>query len=172
MVQLNTLTSTMNSFSFDLTTSSGDTISLSIYDNKSLAYESFESEGSSGFSMSLKHEFGYSFSYRGDGIDAQDMKEIEKAMKEIKPLFQKFMENVRETDRMPGVKELTNLSQKIRSKMPKLESPDALDMLKERSVDTIDELLKTFERNDKVLNASKRLFDRVFERLDGLELYV
>lgn len=66
------------------------TIKLSIYDNQEVDISASKDESTKSFSMSLKHEMGYSFSYSGNGIDANDMKEIENAMKVIKPIFKKY----------------------------------------------------------------------------------
>jgi len=171
VVQQSLSTSMMNAFSFDLTTSSGDRIELSMYDSRSLSYEQSRSGGRESLSMSLRHEFGYSFSYKGDGIDAQDQKEIEEAMKAIKPLFEAFMENVKKSGEIAGAKELANISQSIRDMMPKPKSEDALALLKNRTVDTMDSVLSLFERDENLLDSSKRLFDRLFARLGGLEMY-
>ncbi|WP_457599478.1 ATP/GTP-binding protein [Hydrogenimonas sp.] len=172
MIQSHTLdAATMNRFSFDITTSSGDRISLSMYDNRSLSLAS-ESDGrSERFSMSLRHEYGYSFSYRGDGIDAQDQKEIEEAMKAIKPLFEAFVENVKKSGETAGMNELVNTSQAIRRKLPKPHNADTLNFLKKSTVDTMDSVLSLFERDENLLESSKRLFERLFERLDGFEIY-
>ncbi len=161
----------MNSFSFDFTTSSGDRIELSMYDSKEFAFEHSRSGGRESFSMSLRHEFGYSFSYRGDGIDARDKKEIEEAMKAIKPLFETFVENVRKSADTAGAKELANISQTMRQMLPKPDDTNALNFLKDRTVDTMDSVLSLFEKDANLLESTKRLFDRLFDRLDGFEIY-
>jgi len=171
MMQINSLNSTSNAFSFDLKTSSGDEISLSLYDNKSIEFNAKESSSERSFSMRLRHELGYSFSYKGDGISEQDQKEIEEAMKKIKPIYQKFLENIKKSDENPGFEEITNFSQIMRSKMPKLESPDAKELLKDKTVDVMDEVLDIFERSQKLLENTKRLFDKLFENMDGFDFY-
>ena len=171
MMQINSLNSTANAFSFDLKTSSGDEISLSLYDNKSVEFNAKDGGGERSFSMRLRHELGYSFSYKGDGISEQDQKEIEEAMKKIKPIYQKFLENVKKSDDILGFEEITNFSQAMRSEMPKLESPDAKELLKDKTVDAMDEVLDIFERSQKLIESTKRLFDKLFEDIDGFDFY-
>jgi len=150
MTQLNSLTATSNSFSFDLLTSSGDRISMSLYDNRELSVQSAQSGDFASFSMSLKHEYGYSFSYSGNGIDERDMAEIEKAMKIIKPMFNKFLQSVQKSEEI---------------------NDDMLNMLKSSTVDTMDEVLSAFEKSRALIESTKRLFDRIFEKMDGFEIY-
>ncbi len=165
-------TATMNRFSFDLTTSSGDRISLSMYDNRSLSL-STESDGrSERFSMSLRHEYGYSFSYRGDGIDAQDAKEIEEAMEKIGPLFETFLEGVAEAGKMPARGEIVNLADDMRRTFPRIDTASGIDALKSRTVETMDGILSLFERDRNLLESSKRLFDTIFGAMDRFEIYV
>ena len=171
MMQLNSLTAVSNSFSFDLTTSSGDRISLSLYDNRSLSMQKHESRNSSTFSMSLKHEYGYSFSYSGNGIDERDTAEIEKAMKIIKPMFNKFLQSVQKSEEMPGMKEITNVAQLFKSKMPEVRNDDMLNMLKSSTVDTMDEVLSAFEKSRALIESSKKLFDRLFDNMKKFEIY-
>ena len=81
--------------SFSMKTSSGDEISFSMYDNKNLEFSSQKNGTSSQRSLTLTHEYGYEFAYKGNGIDEQDMKEIEEAMKQIRPQVDEFMKNVK-----------------------------------------------------------------------------
>ena len=171
MTTISSLNTTANSFGFTLQTSSGDTISLSMYDDKRLSYEESCGKCGKSVSMSLRHEYGYSFRYEGDGIDVRDKKEIEEAMKIVRPLFQAFMENVEKSGEMPGFRELTNAAQTIRGELPEPRSPHAHGMLKERTVDTMDGLLSLFERNDTLLESSRRLFDKLFDTRNTFDFF-
>ena len=172
MTSISSLNSTSNSFGFTLKTSSDDEISLSFYDNKSVEFDTKKSSSERSFSMRLRHELGYSFSYKGDGISKQDQKEIEEAMEKIKPIYQKFLENVKKSDEIPGFKEIINFSQMMRSNMPKIESPDSQELLKDRTIDMMDEVLAMFEKSQKLLESTKRLFDKLFEKMEGFDFYV
>ena len=171
MMQLNSLTATSNSFSFDLTTSSGDRISLSFYDNRSLSMQKKEGGNFSNFSMSLKHEYGYYFSYSGNGIDERDTAEIEKAMKIIKPMFEKFLQSVQKSEEMPGLKKVANVAQLFKSKMPEVKNDDMLNMLKSKTIDTMDEVLSAFKKSRALVESSKKLFDHLFDNMKKFEIY-
>ena len=172
MTSLSSLNATANSFGFTLQTSSGDTIELSMYDNKSVSFSERSGEGTRTTTMSLRHEFGYSFRYEGNGIDARDKKEIEEAMKLVKPMFQKFLESVKKSDEMPGFKELTNIAQVLKGELPEPKTPDASNLLKSRTVDTMDSVLALFERNDKLIESAKALFDKMFDETRKLDFSV
>ena len=171
MLSISSLNVTANSFGFTIQTSSGDTVALSMYDNKSVSFETQEGEGVRTTSMSLRHEYGYTFRYEGDGIDARDQKEIEEAMKLIRPMFHNFLENVKKSDEIPGFKELTNIAQLLRGELPQTDSPDALNMLKDKTVDMMDGVLALFERNDKLIESAKALFDRLFDESRGFDYF-
>ena len=171
MTSISSLNTTANSFGFTLQTSSGDTISLSMYDDRSVSFDASCDRCGSTMTMSLRHEFGYSFHYEGDGIDARDRKEIEEAMKIVKPMLREFLENVEKSDEMPGFREITNIAQLLRGELPEPSSPDAENMLKDRTVDTMDGVLSLFRENDKLLEGTRRLFDRLFEQNRKLDFF-
>ena len=171
MTNISSINVSNNSFAFSFHTSSGDEISLSMYDNKEIEMESSTSKEGAERSLSLRHELGYHFHYEGNGIDANDKKEIEKAMKALRPIYQKFLEGIDKSERMPGYKELVNLSHTMRQTIPEPKTPDILAMTKEKMVDMMDDTLKLFDRNDKLLEATKKLFDRLFHEARGFDIY-
>ena len=172
MTNISSLNTTSNHFGFTLQTSSGDTISLSMYDDKSVSLDASCGKCGRSISMSLRHEYGYSFHYEGNGIDAQDRKEIEEAMKIVKPIFKEFLKHVEKSDKIPGFRELTNIAQVLRDELPEPGTPDTRNLLKNRTVDTMDGVLALFERNDKLLESAKALFDKMFDRTNRLDLFV
>ncbi|MDF1881563.1 hypothetical protein JHD50_09655 [Sulfurimonas sp. MAG313] len=80
------------SLSIDIRTSSGDLIELDFNNEKSLNYSSNQNETSFSFS-SLE---SFSFSYEGNGIDAQDRKEIEAFLKIAQPNIDNFVAGLKE----------------------------------------------------------------------------
>ncbi|MBE0497841.1 MAG: hypothetical protein IBX43_01205, partial [Campylobacterales bacterium] len=70
-----------HALSIDIKTSSGVIIGLTFNNEKSLQY----SEDQKGKSFAFSSIESFSFSYEGDGIDAQDRKEIEAFLKIAKP---------------------------------------------------------------------------------------
>jgi hypothetical protein len=171
MTNVSSINVSNNSFAFSFHTSSGDEISLSMYDNKDIEIGASSSESGDARTMSLRHEMGYSFHYEGNGIDANDKKEIEKAMKTLRPIYQKFLKGIEKSEKMPGYKELVNLSHAMRHALPEPKTPDMHAMMKEKTVDMMDDTLKLFDRNDKLLEATKKLFDRLFHNSKGFDLY-
>lgn len=170
-MRLNQLDISQNSFSFNLQTSSGDKISLSMYDNKELESDFIKDDSSKKLSMSLRHEYGYDFSYSGNGIDENDKKEIEKAMKLIRPMFHKFLENIKKSDKIINDKDILHLSNKFKSLMPKPKNDDMKNMLKDETVKNMDNILSLFKQNDKLVQNTKKLFDKIFNDFDKFEMY-
>ena len=164
MVGISQIDISQNSFSFNLQTSSGDRISLLMYDNQEVDMSASKDDTSKSFSMSLRHEMGYSFSYNGDGIDAQDLKEIEKAMKLIKPVFKKFLKNIKANNLIPDDKEIINWTNIVKKELPRVSETDKLNMLKDKSVSAMDDVLSLFKRSEKMIEGAKKFFDKLFDR--------
>ena len=171
MLSLQSMDASLNSFSFSLSTSSGDHISLSMYDNQEIDISASKDEDSKNFSMSLRHEMGYSFSYSGNGIDKQDLKEIEKAMKVIKPIFQKFLKNIKDNNIIPNDKEIINWTNIAKKELPKITDENKLNMLKDKTVSIADDILLLFNRDENIIKGAKKFFDKLFDR-NKFEYYV
>jgi hypothetical protein len=171
MTAISSLGATANTFSFTLHTSSGDTVSLSMYDEKSLSFSHKEEAGVRTSTMSLRHEFGYRFHYEGNGIDARDRKEIEEAMKTIRPMFRQFLENVQKSDEMPGLEEVTNITQLLKGGLPEPKDENTRNYLKDRAVDEMDGILRLFKESRKILESAKAFFDRLFDESRKLDLF-
>ena len=171
MIALQSMDASFNSFSFSLQTSSGDNISLSIYDNQEVDLSASKDESSKSFSMSLRHEMGYSFSYSGNGIDANDLKEIKKAMKAIKPIFQKFLKNIKDNNLLHDDKEIINWTNIAKKELPKVSDENKLNMLKDKTVSTMDDVLSIFKRDENMIKGAKKFFDKLFD-YSKFEYYV
>lgn len=150
----------MISSSYSLQESSGDKIYLSSYHNKNAEYTTN--------TLSLKEEFGLSFSYKGDGIDAQDKKEIYEAMRKIKPLLDIFKADsgFRADD-----KSIINKAFDINSFLPTPQDENYENFIKDSLVSLMDDVLKEFEANDKVISLAKNLFDALDKQMEGFSLY-
>ena len=124
MNSINASSYSYNDFNFSMQTSSGDTINLKMYDEKSTDFSHQEDANSSQTTLSLSHSYGYSFKYEGNGIDENDQKEIDQAMKLIQPMLDEYFKNVNETaPKMPilSTKRLisTPTYQSLRRAIPK-----------------------------------------------------
>ena len=92
MVNSNYANASYNAFNYSFKTSSGDTINLSMYDNKELSYSNKSSKNSQEQTLSLKHSYGYKFELSSDnGLSEQDRAEIAKAMEELRPKIDDFI---------------------------------------------------------------------------------
>ena len=154
--------------SFSMKTSSGDEISFSMYDNKNLEFSSQKNGTSSQKSLTLTHEYGYEFAYKGNGIDEQDMKEIEEAMKQIRPQVDEFMKNVKEAGSSQSISELSN---KIKQMLPDAKDLDHKNFINDNMLKMFDELLAKNDANKNLLSATKRLFDTLLDESKKVSYY-
>jgi hypothetical protein len=153
-----------NNFAMNFTTSDGDKISLSMYDNKSMGYSD---NGMGEKSMSLSHSYGYSFKYEGNGLSAQDMKEIEEAMKEVKPMLNEYLKNVEESNTLYGGSPLGQMADKMKALLPEPKDENHDNAIKSNTLDSFDSVLKMFDENDKVLQSARDLFDKLFSNIES-----
>ena len=159
-----------NNLDLSIKTSSGDTISLNMYDHKEMQYSDVREGNSRLQEFSLSHEYGYTFSYEGNGIDKQDMKEIREAMKALQPSIKEYMQNAKD-DGMPSPRAILNEALHLRQELPKPKDFNEKQMMGSELLKNFDEALKDFSPNQIVLEASKSLFDRILEQLDSFSLY-
>lgn len=152
-----------NNFGLQIKTSDGDTINLSMYDNKEFA---MSNEGGNS-TMSLSHSTGYKFEYSGNGLSDQDLKEIDEAMKAIRPTLEEYLKKVEESDTMFGGSPLGKISETLKSMLPEPKDENMENAIKSNTLDTFDSLLKNFDENDKILKSAKELFDQMFAKLDS-----
>lgn len=156
-----------NSFDFSMKTSSGDSIDLSMYNNQEVDISAVKGDGMSQMSLTIKEEYGYSFSYEGDGIDAQDRKEIKEALKEIEPLLNMFQnKGVRASK-----EDTTNVAFDINALLPKAKDENHKNFIKDSVLDKFDDMLKAFDVLEEMRDVAKDLFDRLEEQMEGFSLY-
>jgi len=162
-----------NDFNFSMQTSSGDKIDLKLYDEKSSEMSYKENQNSKELMLSLSHSYGYDFAYEGNGIDAQDQKEIDAAMKTIKPMLEKYMENVKESEEDFSIAQITNTAFDINQYLPKAKDLNTKNYLSDQTLKNIDKILEKAEnQNEKMLNHAQKLFDSLLKHMDRFELYI
>ena len=162
-----------NDFNFSMNTSSGDKIDLKMYDEKSSEMSYKKDGNSTEMMLSLTHSYGYSFHYEGNGIDAQDQKEIDAAMKTIKPMLEKYMENVKDSEEDFSMAEITNKAFDINQYLPKTEDLNTKNYLSDKTLKTLDKILEKAEhQNEKMLKHAQKLFDSLLKQMDRFELYM
>ena len=157
-----------NAFDFSMQTSSGDRIRLSSYATEDISLSQVKEDGLESTTLSLRESYGYHFSYEGNGIDSQDKKEIDAALKRIKPLLD-FLNP--DTKFQHNDKNITNKAMDIHALLPKSEESDMTNYLKDSLVTMMDEMLKAFKANDETLALARDVFDQLDKQMKGLNLY-
>ncbi|AJC85934.1 invasion antigen I [Campylobacter sp. RM16704] len=99
-------------FSMDIKTKNGNHLSFSMYDNKEAK---LDKDGNS-TSLSLRNQFGFSFSYSGTKLSQEEINEIKDAVAKIQPQIDEFMKNSRVGALKP--KELITTAMKIGNALP------------------------------------------------------
>ena len=153
-----------NNFSMSYTTSSGKSLSFSMYDNKSLNYKDNED----GKSLSLKHQYGFSFSYQGSKLTQDDVKEIENAMKDVKPMIDNFLKDSKVGELKP--KELIENAMKIGNALPAPKDENHKNAIMSNLVSNMQNLLNKNksnikEQNTNMLEDSKKLMDEILKQM-------
>jgi hypothetical protein len=173
MQSINTSNYNYNDFNFSMQTSSGDKIDLKLYDEKS-SEMSYKKDGSkTEMMLSLTHSYGYSFHYEGNGIDKQDKKEIKEAMKIIEPMLEKYLKNIKESDKDSSMAQITNKAFDLNSYIPKAKDLNTKNYLSNNTLKTFDKVLQKAEnQNEKILKEAQKLFDALLKQQDKFELYM
>jgi hypothetical protein len=162
--------SAYNNFDFAMKTSSGDTLSLAMYDNKELSYQEQKKDGTHTRELSLSHAYGYKFSYEGDGIDAQDRKEIEAALEQLQPELEAFMEKVKESG-IPSPRTIADEAFSLRQMLPTPRDENHKSFLQDSILKAFDKELLKFSPQEKVLETAQKLFERLLEQMEHFSLY-
>ncbi len=159
-----------HALSIDMKTSSGDTIALDFNNEKSLQYS--KGEGHESFSFSSLEAF--SFSYKGDGIDAQDRKEIEAFLKISQPFIDEFVGGLNEDSILKEpinkiTSSIANIFQPIKDKG----DDNLLDFSKNRLVKAFDKAFNhevdPIKHIDRVFSQAERFLEQLMKQLDKVE---
>jgi len=157
-----------SAFDFNMRTSSGDKIHLDAYKESQLELSHTKESNLETTSLSLRESYGYSFSYSGNGLDEQDKKEIDQALKKISPLLS-FL-NPKEAFN-PTDKNISDKAMDINALLPKTEETNMTNYMKDTLVTMMDDMMKAFDANDKILTLAKEVFDALDKQMEGLRLY-
>jgi len=164
-----------HSLSIDIKTSSGDIIELDFNNEKSLEYSS----NKDGKSFSFSSLESFSFHYEGNGIDAQDKKEIEAFLKIAQPDISSFVAGLNEGSSLTQpinklAHNITNLFQPIKEKGDE----NLLNFAKHGLTKGLDNALsKEFnpiEQTENVISHAQRFLEQVLKQLDKTQqdLYI
>ena len=161
-----------NSFGFSLQTSSGDVINMSMYDARYSELSQEKTGNSQTTTLTLAHAYGYNFHYEGNGIDANDQKEIDAAMKTIQPMMDEYLKSVQESANN-STASLTNTAYNINNALPSAKNQNTQNYTNDSLLKTIDAILKKAEnQKQETLEKAQKLFDSVLKQQKGFELYI
>lgn len=170
MTNINAYQSSYNSLDFSFKTSSGDTISLNMYDNKELSYDKTQNSHGSSTTYTLTHAYGYEFSYKGNGIDENDQKEIDEALKKLEPKIDTYLENVSKSG-IPTPRDILNSTLDMRQDLPQVKDENHKNAISDSILKMLDEKTPKYFPNPDILEGAKALFDKLLEQLDNFTLY-
>jgi len=164
-----------HSLSIDIRTSSGDLIELDFNNEKSLQYA--KGDGQEFLSFSSLESF--SFHYEGNGIDAQDRKEIEAFLELAQPNIDNFVAGLNDGSSLTEpinkiTSDIANIFQPLTSK----NDENLLNFTKSGLVDAFDNAFKNEinpqEEIEKIYAHAERFLEQLFKQLDKVdeEFYV
>lgn len=155
-------------------TSSGDTIKMDFANEQSASMQQSQNENGSKTSMSFSSMQSFQFSIDGNGIDAQDQKEIDEFMKSAQPFIDDFLEELSQD--APGTP-VTKLAHEVASIFdPDRErSEDQTKSVKSNIVKMFDNAVTSFqapkqtnyqEIMDKILQGTQNLLEQTLKEFD------
>ncbi len=164
-----------HSLSIDIKTSSGDTIELDFNNEKSLQYSSDEN----GKSFSFSSLESFSYHYEGNGIDAQDRKEIEAFLKIAQPNIDSFMAGLNEGSSLTQpINKLTQNITGLFEPMKEKADENLLNFAKHGLTNGVDRALakevKPEQQTQELISHAQRFLEQMIKQLDKAEelLYV
>lgn len=162
-----------NSFGFSLQTSSGDVIDLSMYDERSASISHEQTDNTQSTMLSLSHAYGYSFHYEGDGIDENDQKEIDAAMKLVQPQIDAYLSNVQKSSETVTLASTVNTAYDINQTLPEAKDQNMQNYTNNSLLKLIDQMMEQADKqNATVLDGAQKLFESVLKQQKGFELYM
>ncbi len=164
-----------HSLSIDIKTSSGDVLEFDFNNEKSLQYSSDEK----GKSFSFSSVESFSFSYKGNGIDAQDKKEIEAFLKLAQPNIDNFVSGLNEGSSLTKpinqlASNVTDIFRPIKEKADE----NLINFTKNGLVNALDKAIQKeinpLEQSEKIISHAQRFLEQMFKQLDKAEqnLYI
>ena len=159
-----------HALSIDIRTSSGDLIELDFNNEKSLEYSS----NKDGKSFSFSSLESFSFSYEGNGIDAQDKKEIEAFLKIAQPNIENFVAGLNEGSSLTQpinqlANNIANIFQPVKDKGDENLLNFAKHGLSKAMDKAFENELKPLDQTEKVISHAQRFLEQMLKQLDKAE---
>ncbi|MCH5336462.1 MAG: ATP-binding protein [Campylobacter sp.] len=151
-------------FAMDYTTKSGKHLSFSMFDNQSVSYNKNEE----GQSLSLKRQYGFSFTYEGSKLTEADLNEIKDAMKDVEPMIQDFLANSKVGNLNP--KEIIENAMQMANILPSPKDENHQNAIMDKFTNTLENLLKQNQTTNKdqnfsMLEDSKNLLEEILKQI-------
>lgn len=169
-MQIDSMQGAYNSLDFTIKTRSGDTLSLNMYDNKSMQYSASKNGNNQTQELTLSHAYGYKFSYEGNGIDAQDKKEIAQALEALQPRIDEYLKNVEQSG-IPTPRDILNSAFDFRQELPTPKNENHKNAIAQGLLETFDKSLGGLGAQEKAIETAQNLFERMLEQLESFSLY-
>ena len=152
---------------FSYTTTSGKSLSLAMYDKQSVSLSANEG----GKSLSLRREYGFSFSFVGSKLSEDEVKEIKNAMSGVQPLIDDFLQSSKVGELEP--KDFITKAMQMADVLPTPKDENALNATMSSLVDKFNSLLQkpslsadlSKEGAQKLLEDSKKLIEEVLAKM-------
>lgn len=151
-------------FAMDYTTKSGKHLAFSMFDNQSVSYDRNEERQT----LSLRRQYGFSFSYEGSKLTREDLDEIQRAMKEVEPAIQEFLANSKVAELNP--KEVIENAMQIANILPSPRDENHQNAIMSNFTDRLESLFRQNQTQDRsqnltMLEHSKALLDEVLKQV-------
>lgn len=156
----------------EMRTSSGDVINMDYLNESALSIRQKNTPNGSQSSMAFSSLQSYSFSMTGNGLDAQDKKEIAAFMEIAQPYIDNFMSELdsdaQHTPFNKVAKQVDSILEPLKNR-----SDESNNASKNGIVAMFDKAAENINDIDKIFEQAQKLLDRILEDFDALnkELY-
>ena len=159
-------------YNLDITTSTGDHISLDLSKRQEASFEEHRTANSISQSFSYKSVEEFNFSYVGNGLDSNDIKEIKQALEKAGPLMSEFMEGF--SDEMKNAIAINPQTQKIADIFAPIKDTvdtNTLNFAKDLLVKQMEEIVKSLNNKDLIKEGAEFL-KKLFDNIDKEQLFI
>lgn len=151
-------------FGMDYTTKSGKHLSFSMFDKQSVSYNKNEE----GQSLSLRRQYGFSFTYEGSQLTQEDLNEIKNAMKDVEPMIQEFLSQSKVGELNP--QSFIENAMQMAKLLPSPKDENHQNAIMDNFTNKLENLLKQNQttnqsQNSSMLEDSKKLLEELLKQM-------
>jgi len=157
----------------EMRTSSGDVINMDYLNESELSMQNTQTANGSSSSLSFSSLQSFSFSMKGNGLDAQDKKEIAAFMEIAQPYIDNFMSELSNEEQHTPFNKVAKQVDSIFAPL-KGQNEAVSQASKNGIVNMFDKAADQINDLDKIFNQAKKLLERILEDFDKVneEIYV